>query len=128
MPLKKRHLVMKNSEFHKVLAEMAALHDSKNADYANDEDPFYNFRRSEALGVPAWLGAIVRAGDKMARIESFVQKGKLNHEGIEDSLIDAANYFVLALVLYREIEKGKSDISDSTIDAQVDSVLKRRMA
>lgn len=93
---------MSNPAFHAVLAEMAALHDRKNADYGQDQDPLANFRGAERFGVPAWVGAMIRASDKVARIESFAAKGELRNEGVEDSLIDLANYAVLALVLYRE--------------------------
>lgn len=89
-------------KFRSLLDEIATLHDKKSADYGKDEDPQANLRASEEFGIPAWLSAVLRAGDKVARIKSFAKKGKLLNESLEDSLIDAATYFVLALMLYRE--------------------------
>ena len=67
-------------------------------------------RASEHFGIPAWLGAVIRANDKMSRIKSFAERGVLANEPIEDSLIDLANYAVIALVLYREADDGKEKL------------------
>lgn len=88
--------------FHAILEEMGALHDKKQRDYGSDGDPFANIRSSREYGVPSWIGCMIRANDKVKRIQSFAQKGELANESLEDSLIDLANYAVIALVLYRE--------------------------
>ena len=90
--------------FLSALKEMAELHDRKNLDYGTEEDPFANVRSSEEFGIPAWLGAIVRANDKMRRLKTFAKKRRLANESVEDSLLDMANYAVIALVLYRQAE------------------------
>jgi len=90
------------NSFRDVLSEMADLHDRKNADYGTDADPFANVRASEEFGIPAWLGSVVRANDKMTRLKAFSVKGELRNESVEDSLIDLANYCVISLILYRE--------------------------
>ena len=38
----------------------------------------------------------------MTRLETFVQKGTLANEGVEDSLLDLAVYSIIALLLFRE--------------------------
>jgi hypothetical protein len=90
-----------NEQFSGVLEEMLALHDRKNRDYGTASDPFANVRASEEFGIPAWLGSVIRANDKMSRLKAFAQNGTLANEGVEDSLIDLANYAVIALCLYR---------------------------
>lgn len=85
-----------------LMDEILALSDRKQQDYGSDQDPFANVRRSEELGIPAWLGAIVRLGDKWQRIQQFARKKKLANESFEDSLKDAAVYSLIALKLYRE--------------------------
>jgi hypothetical protein len=71
----------------------------KNADYAGGgSDPFANFRRAEALGVCTTEQAfLVRMTDKMSRLSSFAQKGKLlvEDETVHDTLQDLINYSVL---------------------------------
>jgi hypothetical protein len=71
----------------------------KNADYAGGgNDPFANFRRAEALGVCTTEQAfLVRMTDKMSRLSSFAQKGKLvvEDETVHDTLQDLINYSVL---------------------------------
>lgn len=88
--------------FHAILDEMRAMHERKSADYGQGEDPLANVRASKEFGVPAWVGCMVRANDKVIRIKSMVKNGKLENESVEDSLIDLAAYAILSLVLYRE--------------------------
>ena len=88
--------------FHAVLAEMGNLHDKKQADYGLPTDAFSNIRAGEDWGVEAWVSALIRANDKVKRLQKVAQGGELSNEGVEDSLIDLANYAVIALVLYRE--------------------------
>ena len=92
--------------FHAVLAEMGYLHARKGADYGRGKDVFANIRASEDFGVPPWVGAMVRANDKVQRIKSYCLNGSLANEGLEDSLIDLACYAIIALILFRETDKG----------------------
>jgi hypothetical protein len=45
---------------------------------------------------------VIRANDKMARLQTFVRRRQLRNESVEDSLRDLAVYAVIALVLYEE--------------------------
>lgn len=90
------------STFTQVLDEIRDMHDKKQADYGSDDDPFANIRASELFGMPAWLGAVIRASDKIARIQAYARKKKLANETVEDSLLDLAVYAVIALAMYRE--------------------------
>lgn len=94
-------------EFLALLDQMRELHCRKAADYGTrGDDPLANLRASEAFGIPAWVGAVMRCNDKMRRVMSFVKNGELKNESVEDSLLDGAAYFLLALVLFRESKKG----------------------
>lgn len=95
-------------EYLKLLGEMRALHLLKAADYGRGDDCFANVRASEEFGIPAWLGTMVRAMDKVHRIKSFVLNGNLKNEPLEDSLKDLAAYALIALVLFRE-DQAKKD-------------------
>ena len=101
-----------NNEFANVLSEMLDLHDKKNADYGTAADPFANVRASEDFGIPAWLGSVIRANDKMTRLKAFAQKGSLENEPVEDSLIDLANYCVIALILWRDMKQPNAITDD----------------
>ena len=89
-------------EYLKLLDEMRELHVRKAADYGRGHDPLANCRGSTEFGVPAWVGTMIRAMDKVHRIKSFVANGSLKNESVEDSLKDLAAYALIALVLYRE--------------------------
>lgn len=89
-------------EYLKLLDEMRDLHQRKAADYGNKADPFANVRAGAEFGVPAWVGVMIRANDKMHRIKSFITNGSLKNESVEDSLKDLAAYALIALVLLRE--------------------------
>lgn len=91
-----------SARFHELLAELGELHDRKQADYGRDDDPFANVRASEDWGVPAWVGAMVRATDKVRRLQALTQNGKLDNESADDSLRDLAVYAVIALVLFEQ--------------------------
>lgn len=93
-------------KFKKLLDQMWELHCKKAADYGVDEDPLQNIRAgADLVGIPHWQGAMLRANDKVVRIRQFIRKGKLENEGVEDSLQDLAAYALLALVLLREAKK-----------------------
>lgn len=92
--------------FHELLNELGELHDRKQADYGQDDDPFANVRSSAKWNVPAWIGALIRLNDKVVRLQSFAQKGNLVNESAEDSLRDIAVYALIALVL---LEEDKND-------------------
>lgn len=89
-------------EFHRIVEEMRALHAKKAADYGLGTDVLANCRGSVDFGIPAWIGVVMRMNDKMTRLKSFAQKGSLQNESVEDSLLDTACYAILALILYRE--------------------------
>ena len=102
---------MSQSErFYELLNQMKDTHDAKRHDYANPDDVFANFRTCEMAGIPAWKGCCVRIGDKFSRIMGFAKKEKLEvkDESIKDTLIDMANYALIALILYEE-EENKND-------------------
>ena len=66
---------------------------AKNHDYAGTNDPFRNFRRFGLLGI------LVRLGDKLARLESFVENGelKVKDESVRDTILFPylVNYSIL---------------------------------
>lgn len=88
--------------FLKILKDMSDLHKKKGADYGVDEDIFLNIRQSAEWGVQPWVGAMVRAGDKVVRLKSAAAGNHLENESVEDSFMDLACYAIIGLVLYRE--------------------------
>lgn len=88
--------------FHALLKQIGDLHDKKQADYGRTNDPFANVRASEDFGVAPWVGAMIRANDKMRRLQTAARGSTLANEGVEDSLMDLAVYALIALVLFRE--------------------------
>ena len=89
--------------FHDKLDVIGELHDRKQADYGRDSDPFYNVKKTEEWGIPAWVGALIRLDDKVGRLRNLSQNGEaLRNESVEDSLMDIAVYALISLVLYEE--------------------------
>jgi hypothetical protein len=89
--------------FHDLLVKAGEMHDRKQADYGRDDDPFYNIKQSANWGIEPWVGAMMRADDKMGRLRAMAQDGgELVNEPIEDSLMDIAVYALIALVLREE--------------------------
>jgi hypothetical protein len=87
-------------EFHRSSCDkMIEITKKKNADYSGTgDDPFANFRRI-GHSDQSWIliGFLTRMTDKMARLESFIQRGYLlvEDESFEDSCLDLANYSIL---------------------------------
>lgn len=89
-------------QFDEILNECRELHKRKSADYANDEDPFLNFRITGLTGISA------RLVDKSVRLFNIWQKGerKVSDETIEDTMKDIIVLGALALSWYRTQEKN----------------------
>ena len=119
-----------------VFKECADLCDTKNDDYASKEDFYANFRLVEEIGLPMWVGVLIRFLDKYSRLRGFVSRyiktGKMEvrHESIEDTLKDGINYLAICLDTYRQwhqIENFDEDckkISTDNNDADKPNVYK----
>lgn len=88
--------------FHDLLRVIGDLHDRKQADYGRSNDPFANVRASEDFGIPGWVGAVVRANDKMRRLQAAARGSAMKNESIEDSMLDLACYALISLVLFEQ--------------------------
>lgn len=97
---------------HQELCQEAfKLMERKNHDYAGkgNDDPFANFRRTEALGIcKTEAGMLVRMADKLSRLSTYVNDGelKVKDEGVKDTVLDLINYSVL-LYAYLKSKEGK---------------------
>ena len=80
--------------------EARSIMEAKNHDYGGHNDPFANFREYGELGI------MVRLGDKMSRIKTFLEKGelKVKDEGFRDTVKDAINYLG---ILYAYVTWGR---------------------
>jgi hypothetical protein len=90
------------STFDNLLDEIRELSAKKRKDYGTDYDPFANVRASSDWGIPAWIGAMVRATDKVRRLQQYAKKGSLENEGARDSFLDLAVYALIACLLWQE--------------------------
>src|SRR5690349_2105720 len=86
--------------FLEIMEELAGLHHQKGKDYGNDKDPFANVSSSADFGVTPWVAAMIRANDKMKRIQRYACTGTLANEGVIDSFNDLAVYAVIGRVLF----------------------------
>lgn len=100
-PQLKRHPM--SCRFMELLDKLRELHDSKSADYGSEVDPLANIRQgAEFVNIEAWRGCLVRIADKVQRLRTYCRTGRLVHEGVFDTLLDLANYSLLAILLYEE--------------------------
>ena len=91
-----------SKRFYDHLLEAALLHRDKQRDYGKETDPFANVRASEEWGIPGWVGCMVRANDKIRRLQTLATEGTLTNEAAKDSFIDLAVYALIGLCLYEE--------------------------
>ena len=93
--------------FLNLLDEMRRLHESKSADYGSQTDPLANIRQgAEFVNIEHWRGCMVRIADKVQRLRTYCQTGRLVHEGVRDTLLDLSAYSLLAIVLFDEGQNG----------------------
>lgn len=99
--------------FFAILDEIRDIHIKKSFDYGTGDDFLANVRASEGWGIPAWVGTMIRANDKIIRLQSLLSKGKLENESARDSLIDLASYAIIALILMEEEESEKEESGET---------------
>ena len=101
--------------FKELLEEIKDLHERKNTNYATEEDPLSNLRKSESFGIPGYMGCLVRMSDKWSRIQELT-KGKedLVGESLKDTLQDLASYSLLCIILLEEYERKTPSKSGKT--------------
>lgn len=93
-------------EFIAVLDEIKRLHLAKTLDYGEDEDALANIRNgAEVVNIAPWKACLIRMADKMQRLKAYCHNGRVEFDGIEDTLKDIAAYSVISLVLHRESDK-----------------------
>lgn len=91
-----------SERFHEILAELGELHDRKQSDYGRDADPFANVRAAQEWGVEDWVGAMIRATDKVRRLQTYARTGSLANESAQDAFDDLAVYAIIARVLWEQ--------------------------
>lgn len=94
-----------DSPFMEVLKKMAQIHAAKNTDYGNSFE-----MAARMLGRPVVEVLLGRMADKLARACNLVRNGQaaVKDESLADTLVDLANYAVLAVVaLGTDNQEGK---------------------
>jgi hypothetical protein len=99
-----------DSRFQQEVAKLVELHNKKQADYGRDNDPFANVRASAEWGIPPWVGALVRAGDKFKRLQKAARGGTMANESVLDSFDDLAVYAIIGKILYLEGEQEEPKV------------------
>lgn len=91
-----------------------ALLKAKNADYADQDDPFFNLSMCEKLGICSTeVGILVRMCDKISRMAKLLKRpNKVVDEKIEDTALDLENYAFLFMA-WGEEKRGRKLKSDS---------------
>jgi hypothetical protein len=81
--------------FDTILEHMAAIHQAKNADYGSSYE-----LSAQLLGRPVVEGLLTRMCDKLARACRLAQgqDPQVKDEALADTLLDLANYAVLAVL------------------------------
>ena len=109
-------------KFLSLIAEMEDIHRRKNAGYAGEAsmDPWKNFRMAEMLNISAFKGCLVRMGDKYSRICNLAEdpNNEQVSESIHDTLIDLANYSLIAICLYEEMQEMEAEKNEMLSDEE----------
>jgi len=81
--------------FETIFVRMASIHRAKSVDYGNSYE-----LSARLLGRPVVEGLLHRMSDKLSRACKLAQgqKAQVQDEALTDTLIDLANYAVLAIL------------------------------
>lgn len=97
-----------NPAFISHVQGMLDTHVKKAAGYAGSDNPdtWANFREAEAWGSTPLLGCFIRLGDKYRRVQNLRRNAANDRvgESIKDTLLDLANYAIIAVCLLEEEE------------------------
>lgn len=113
-------------EFEAVVREVLDMHRRKGADYGTKEDFFANVSASVDWGISPWIGAMMRANDKVVRLQAAAKGSTLQNEGIEDSLLDIATYAIIAVCLFRRETRAERRYLVAKDDILNDVILEER--
>lgn len=95
-----------SQRFQELLQQMSETQKRKNAGYAGQDNPdaWANFRLSQTFGVSPFIGCLVRMSDKFIRVGNLIKNPKNEQvgESIKDTLLDLANYCLIAICLLEE--------------------------
>lgn len=107
-----------NPKFDAVLAQMAAIHDKKSADYASSDNRYSNFEMaSDCAGITISQGFRYIIGIKLARLNELEDVGKdPNNESLEDSRLDLATYAALYASYFKEVAPTYFKLQDTSIN------------
>ncbi len=94
----------RNPKFKSQLQRMAELHDKKNHDYAQVNNPYSNFEEAAAsAGVTVEQVFLTLIGVKLARLKELTTANKTpNNESIQDTRMDLAMYAALLASYFNE--------------------------
>src|SRR5687767_14738099 len=87
----------RNPKYVALLAEMQAMHDRKNEDYASEGNPYSNFEFAGGLAAmfsdPTDMAFATLIGVKLARLAELKGKGKTpKNESVADTFLDLSVY------------------------------------
>lgn len=64
----------------------------KNSDYAEDQDPFKNFKAAELVGLTVEQALLLQMTNKLSRVGNLLGGKEIKNEAVEDTLLDLINY------------------------------------
>lgn len=94
-----------NIALERAMMSMVEVSRRKREDYASSDDEFSNFRATARFaGFEApWMSALLNVQQKLERIRSLRENGRIdapNIETVEDTLMDGAVYAMLAYAMF----------------------------
>ena len=104
-------------KFFSLLSELAELHSKKAQAYglhnAEDQgfidDPLANARyASPDFGVEPWVYALIRANEKMRRLQAYILTDDQAEENVRDSFLDLASQALIGLIMWEEAMEEES--------------------
>jgi hypothetical protein len=108
--------------FYALLADMAELHDRKSHDYANNTDPYGNYRFAGTIASmfshsPLDAGLAGRLAEKIYRLSVLEGSGKKpKNESIDDTEQDIAVIAVLWMAARRDARNQPNPLNEELFD------------
>jgi hypothetical protein len=94
-------LLSELAELHSIKAQAYGLHNADDLGFI--DDPLANARyASPDFGVEPWVYALIRANEKMRRLQAYVLTDDQAEENVRDSFLDLASQALIGLIMWEE--------------------------
>jgi hypothetical protein len=111
-------LLSELAELHSKKAERYGIRGAEDAGFADEPLAAARFA-SPDFGVDPWIYALIRANEKMRRLQAYIITDDESQANIRDAFLDLASQTLIALLLWEEwVDDDEPEIEETEDDSE----------